>query len=36
VSEEEDPLEIAEKCSGEGLRQVGIEIDLVTTPTITG
>jgi hypothetical protein len=36
VSEDEDPLEIADKCSGKGLRQVRIDIDLATTPTISG
>jgi hypothetical protein len=36
VSQDEDPLEIVRKCGGEGLRQVGIDIDLATTPTISG
>jgi hypothetical protein len=36
VSDEEDPLEIAQKCSGEGLRRVHIDIDIATTPAITG
>jgi hypothetical protein len=36
VSNEEDPLEIAQKCSGQGLRQVRIDIAIVTTPAITG
>jgi hypothetical protein len=36
VSDSEDPARIAEKCSGSGLRQVRIEIDLATTPAITG
>lgn len=36
VSDEEDPLEIAQKCSAEGLRRVHIDIDIATTPAITG
>jgi hypothetical protein len=34
--EEEDPLEIAEKCSGEGLREARIDITIETTPAISG
>jgi hypothetical protein len=36
VSEDEDPARIAEECGGSGLRQVRIEIDLTTTPAISG
>jgi hypothetical protein len=36
VSEEEDPLRIAEKCGGKGLRSVRIHIDIATTPSISG
>jgi hypothetical protein len=36
VSEDEDPVEIAEKCSGEGLRQARIDIAIGTTPAISG
>jgi hypothetical protein len=36
VSEDEDPLEIVRKCGGPGLRQVGIDIELATTPAISG
>jgi hypothetical protein len=36
VREDEDPVRIAQECSGSGLRQVGIRIDLATTPAISG
>jgi hypothetical protein len=36
VSNEEDPVQIVQKCSADGLRRVGIQIDLATTPTISG
>ena len=36
VSQDEDPAEIAAKCSGEGLRSVRIDINLQTTPAISG
>jgi hypothetical protein len=36
VSEDEDPARIAQACSGSGLRQVRIRIDLATTPAISG
>jgi hypothetical protein len=36
VSDEEHPLEIAEKCSAQGLRRVQIDLDIATTPAITG
>ena len=36
ASENEDPVAIAEKCSGDGLRGVRIHIDLTTTPSISG
>jgi hypothetical protein len=36
VSDDEDPVRIARLCSGPGLRQVGIQIDLATTPAISG
>jgi hypothetical protein len=35
VSQDEDPLEIIEKCSGKGLREVKIDINLVS-PGISG
>ena len=36
VSDDEDPVRIAEACSGAGLRQVRIQIDLATAPAIAG
>jgi hypothetical protein len=36
VSEDEDPVRIAQRCGGEGLRAVRIHIDLATTPSISG
>jgi hypothetical protein len=36
VSEEENPIEIAQKCSGAGLPEVRIRIDIATTPEISG
>ena len=36
VSDDEDPVRIAQECSGSGLRQVRIQIDLATTPAISG
>jgi hypothetical protein len=36
VSDDEDPVRIARLCSGPGLRQVGIQIDLATAPAISG
>lgn len=36
VSDEEDPREIAQKCSGPGLDSVRIDIDIATTPAISG
>jgi hypothetical protein len=36
VSDDEDPVRIAEACSGTGLRQVRIEIDIATAPAIAG
>jgi hypothetical protein len=36
VSEDEDPARIAAKCGGDGLRRVRIDIDLATTPSISG
>jgi len=36
VSDDEDPLEIAQKCSGPGLGSVRIDIDIATTPAISG
>jgi hypothetical protein len=36
VSDDEDPVRIVEACNGAGLRQVGIQIDIATTPTIAG
>jgi hypothetical protein len=36
VHEDEDPVRIAQRCSGPGLRQVSIRIDLATTPAISG
>ena len=36
ASADEDPAEIVEKCGGEGLRRVEIDIDIATTPEISG
>lgn len=36
VSADEDPVEIAKKCSGEGLNSAHIDINLATTPAISG
>jgi hypothetical protein len=36
ASETEDPVEIAQKCGGTGVRAVRIHIDLATTPSISG
>jgi hypothetical protein len=36
ASEEEDPVAIAQKCSGAGLAEVRIRIDLATTPALSG
>jgi hypothetical protein len=36
VSAEEDPVGIAQKCGREGLRRVRIDMDIATTPAITG
>jgi hypothetical protein len=36
VSADEDPVAIAQACSGDGLRRVRIEIDVATTPALTG
>lgn len=36
VSQDEDPADIAAKCGGEGLRSAHIDIDLATTPAISG
>lgn len=36
VSDDEDPVRIAEACSGAGLRQVRIQIDIATAPAIAG
>jgi tRNA G26 N,N-dimethylase Trm1 len=36
VSDDEDPVRIAEACSGTGLRQVRIQIDIATAPAIAG
>jgi hypothetical protein len=36
VSETEDPIEIAQKCGGAGVRAVRIHIDIATTPSISG
>jgi hypothetical protein len=36
VSQDEDPAEIAAKCSGDGLRSAQIDINLATTPAISG
>jgi hypothetical protein len=36
VSEEEDPVQIAQQCSGPGLRSVRIDIDIATTPSLSG
>jgi hypothetical protein len=36
VDEREDPVRIAQACSGSGLRQVHVRIELATTPAIAG
>jgi hypothetical protein len=36
VSPDEDPAAIAAACAGPGLRSVGIDITLATTPSISG
>jgi hypothetical protein len=36
VSPDEDPAQIVLKCSGEGLSEVDIDINLASTPTISG
>jgi hypothetical protein len=36
LSPEEDPVEVANKCMNEGLRQVGVNVDIATTPSISG
>ena len=36
VSPDEDPVAIAQKCSGEGLSSAHIDINLATTPDISG
>ena len=36
VAAGENPAEIAQKCSGSGLRTAHIELDLATTPEISG
>jgi len=36
VSEQEDPAEIAAKCSGDGLSSAHIDINLATTLAISG
>lgn len=36
VSEREDPAEIAARCSGRGLRAARVDIDIATSPAISG
>lgn len=36
VAADENPVDIAQKCSGSGLRMAHIELDLATTPAISG
>jgi hypothetical protein len=36
VAADENPVDIAQKCSGSGLRTAHIELDLATTPAISG
>jgi hypothetical protein len=36
LSLEEDPVEVANKCMNEGLRQVRVDVDNATTPSISG
>ena len=36
VAADESPVEIAQKCAGDGLRTAPIELDLATTPSISG
>ena len=36
VAADEDPVEIAQKCSGSGLATAHLDLDLATTPAISG
>ena len=36
ISPEEDPVQIAQQCSGPGLRSVRIDINIATTPSLSG
>ena len=36
ISQDEDPADIAAKCGGDGLRSAHIDINLQTTPAISG
>jgi hypothetical protein len=36
VSDDADPLEIAQKCAGQGLDSVPIDIDIATSPALSG
>ena len=36
ASEEEDPVEIAERCAGKGVHRAHADISLATTPAISG
>ena len=36
VSEDEDPAQVARRCSGPGLRKVAVDFDITTAPAISG
>lgn len=36
LSPQEDPVDVANKCANEGLRAVGVDVDVVTTQSISG
>ena len=36
LSPEEDPVQIAQECAGSGLTQALVDLDIETTPTISG
>jgi hypothetical protein len=36
VAADENPVDIAQKCSGSGLRTAHLDLDLATTPSISG
>lgn len=36
LSPEEDPVDVTNKCTTDGLHQVGVNVDIATTPSISG